>query len=282
MEDKIKDTQLADVFRHLDLHAAIAEIIVRHSTNHQDIRQIALSDLDLRACRNIIDLGCAFGFFSQALKGKVHPQAKIMGIDVCGNYQDQFISSTQNAGIQAEFCPADINVLDKLPFASFDLIICSYALYFFPEAIPRIASLLNHNGTFITLAHARPHMTQLINIIKTCMRSYGVDVDCYLPVEKLMNRFSSANGRQLLTPWFGNIKEIKYKNSLVFTPASSDDLIKYLRFKGPYFIPETTLPKNNILTLLEECLAKRLCAEKKFIVSKNDIIFTCTNPQLSE
>jgi len=282
MVNKSKDAHLANIFRDVDLHAAIAKIIVRHSTNHQDIRQIALSGLDLSSCRKILDLGCAFGFFSQALKGKVHPQAKIMGIDVYGNYQDQFINSTRNTGIQAEFHAADINILNKLPCSDFDLIICSYALYFFPETIPRIASLLDRNGTFITLTHVRPHMAQLVDIIKKCLRSFGVDNDCYLPEEKLVHKFSSANGQQLLSPWFGSVKEIKYKNSLLFTPSSSDDLITYLRFKGPYFIPETTSPMENILPLLEACLAKRLCAEKEFIISKNDIIFTCTNPQLSK
>lgn len=131
------------------------------------------------------------------------------------------------------------------------------------------------------MTHATPHMMQLIDIIKTCLRSYGFDTDCYLPVERLIKRFSSENGRQLLSPWFGSIKEIKYKNSLIFSTESIDELIKYLRFKGPYFIPETALSKGKILTLLEEYLAKRLCAEKEFIISKNDIIFTCTNPQMS-
>ena len=275
-----KDAQLADVFRDVDLHAAIADIIVRHSTNHQDIRQIALFGLDLRSYRKILDLGCGFGFFSQALKGKVHPQAKIMGIDVWADYQDQFINATQKAGMEAEFYATDINVLDKLPYSSFDLIICSYSLYFFPERIPRIANLLNRNGTFITLTHASPHMIQLIDIIKTCLRSFGIDTACYLPEEKLINRFSSENGRRLLTPWFGKVKEIEYKNSLKFTQSQSDDFIKYLRFKRMYFIPGTSSSKANILPLLEECLTKRLCAEKEFIISKNDIVFICTNPQM--
>lgn len=128
-----KDTQLANIFRDVDLHASIAEIIVRHSTNNQDIRQIALAGLDLTTHRKILDLGCAFGFFSQALKEKVHPQAKITGIDVWADYQDQFIRTTQKAGMEAEFYATDINVLNKLAYSSFDLIICSYALYFSPK-----------------------------------------------------------------------------------------------------------------------------------------------------
>ena len=192
-----KDVNLVNVFRDVDLHAVIAEIIVRHSSNHQDIRQIALSGLDLPSCRKILDLGCAFGFFNQALKGKVHPRAKIMGIDAWADYRDQFISSTKKAGMEAEFYATDINALDKLPYSSFDLIICSYALYFFPDTIPRIARLLNRNGTFITLTHVSPHMIQLIDFIKTCLRSFGIDTACGLPEEKLINRFSSKNGRQL-------------------------------------------------------------------------------------
>jgi ubiquinone/menaquinone biosynthesis C-methylase UbiE len=276
-----KDLELVNVFRDVDLHAHIAHLIVKHSSNHQDIRQLAISSLDLRSCQKILDLGCAFGFFSQALKGTVHPKAKIIGIDAWADYQDQFISSNNKAELESEFHAADINVLEKIPHSNFDLIICSYALYFFPDTIPHIARLLNRNGIFITLTHVSPHMIQLIDLIKTCLQSFGIDSSSGLPEEKLINRFSSKNGRQLLTPWFGNVKEIEYKNSLTFSPSQSEDLIKYVQFKQLYFIPEYANTDAKILPLLEECVSKRLCAEKEFIISKDDIIYICTNPRIS-
>lgn len=280
MENKTKDEQLADVFRDVNLHAAIAEIIVRHSTNQQDIRALALSGLDLRSYRKILDLGCAFGFFSQALKGKVHPQAKIMGVDAWVEYKDQFISTTQKAGLESEFHAIDIHDIEKLPSSSFDLIICSYALYFFPEIIPYITKLLTHNGIFIALTHVSPHMIQLIDIIKTCLRSFGINTADCLPEEELINRFSSENGRQKLTPWFREIQQIEYKNSLKFDSTQYDDIIKYIRFKRLYFIPDGPSGRANILQLLEECIRKQLSTEKDFIISKNDIVFLCTDPHI--
>ena len=272
--------RLAKVFRDVDSHADIADIIVKHSTNQQDIREIALNGLNFRSCRHILDLGCAFGFFSRALEGKVPHHAKVTGIDAWADYQDQFMQSAQQAGSDSEFHAVDINLLDTFPLSGFDLILCSYALYFFPGIIPRIAQLMNPAGTFVTLTHASPHMAQLIEIIRSCLQSIGVDPDDRLPEEKLVEKFSSANGHQLLEPYFGKIKEVPYENSLRFYSKDKDDLLQYIRFKKMYFVPDTVTSKSEVQGQLEECIAARLDMENEFLIAKNDIIYICRKPRI--
>ena len=80
MEDNYKNT-LAKVFCNTDLHQNVADIIYKHSTNKLDVRAAALDGVSLKSCKEILDLGCAFGFFTRSLKDRVDPDASILGID---------------------------------------------------------------------------------------------------------------------------------------------------------------------------------------------------------
>ena len=46
-------------------------LIARYSINRRDIREIALEKLDLSSFKDILDLGCAYGFFTERLAGRL-------------------------------------------------------------------------------------------------------------------------------------------------------------------------------------------------------------------
>ncbi len=68
METCKERVPLADVYKDIRSLVSAAEIIVAHSTNQKNIREIALDRADIGSCKAILDLGCAFGPFTLALK----------------------------------------------------------------------------------------------------------------------------------------------------------------------------------------------------------------------
>ena len=86
-----KDSLLANVFKDAKKHQEIAGIIKDHLQPKTDIRQLALDGLDLSSSKRILDLGCGFGFFTEALKGRVSNDAIITGVRMVLNHLCQII-----------------------------------------------------------------------------------------------------------------------------------------------------------------------------------------------
>ena len=63
--------QIHRVFDKVQAHRRIAELIRRFSTNRRSVHETALEGLDLRECRQILDLGCAFGLFTDKHRGRI-------------------------------------------------------------------------------------------------------------------------------------------------------------------------------------------------------------------
>ena len=124
------DSRLAEVFKDASTHQEVARIIIRHLTNETDVRQAALDGLDLSTARNILDLGCGFGFFTRAMKDRVHKDANITGLDKHYQYEEPYLLSCDEANLKGTFIDKGISTLSKFHDNTFDLIICSYALYF--------------------------------------------------------------------------------------------------------------------------------------------------------
>ncbi len=74
-----KYQRLAEVFENPTMHLAVARIIQEHSTNPQDVRLFALEGLSLQSRQDILDVGCGFGFFTLALKGRVKKRSENTG-----------------------------------------------------------------------------------------------------------------------------------------------------------------------------------------------------------
>ncbi|NJD21011.1 MAG: hypothetical protein FIA95_17215 [Gemmatimonadetes bacterium] len=66
-----------------DAHARISALIRRHSTNDRDVRVELLRALDLGDARDVLDLGCGFGFWAEELAVRVASGAWFTGVDAC-------------------------------------------------------------------------------------------------------------------------------------------------------------------------------------------------------
>jgi ubiquinone/menaquinone biosynthesis C-methylase UbiE len=266
---------LMGIYGDVPLLKTLGRIISLHSTSPKDIREVALQSLDLSCCRTIMDLGCGSGFFARALAGRVHPDALIIGVDMCRNNEESFLKVCAEMELEATFCDSGIDMLDELDSRSVDLIICSYALYFFPESIEDIARILKPNGVFITITHSASHMVEISEIIKELKP--GSD-SFPIPFETLIERFSDENGYRLLRNWFGGVKMIEYENALVFDAENSSDLIRYIRYKKDFFTPGLVGNKTDFHEKLESRIRQKIIENGSVRITKNDTVFICSDP----
>jgi ubiquinone/menaquinone biosynthesis C-methylase UbiE len=279
MAEVLDKKKIRKVFCDVQKHLAIAQLIRRFSTNKDDIRKTALNQADLSNCQNVLELGCAFGAFTEALQDKLHPEAKITGIDIIPEYKPFFLEACQRAGYSGYFFSSGIDKIKKYPANSFDLVICSYALYFFPDIIPDIARVLKKDGLFITITHSQADMRQMVGIVKKILKqNNSLDDKQSLPIELIFEQFSAENGEKLLHPFFGRILAIDFKNTLVFKPQEIGSFIDYFQFKKSFFLTGTdahnkTITNQLMLELQDSAMKKNLVT-----MCKDDKIFICSQP----
>jgi len=279
MAEVLNKKKIRQVFRDVQKHLRIGQLIRRFSTNKDDVRQTALSQVALANCQNVLELGCAFGAFTEALQGKLHPAAKITGLDIVPEYGPFFLEACKRAGYAGTFSAAGVEQIKKYPAQSFDLVICSYALYFFADTIPEISRVLTKDGIFITITHSVCDMQELVEITKNILKKNGIINDQQpLPIEILVGQFSSENGDRILHPFFREIRTIDYKNKLIFQPQEIDYFLEYFHFKKSFFLMGTDNHKKNIVDQLVNELKDTAIREKNISMCKNDKIFIASRP----
>jgi ubiquinone/menaquinone biosynthesis C-methylase UbiE len=283
MDEALDKKKVRNVFRDVQKHLAVAQLIRRFSTNKEDIRKTALKQVELSNCRTVLELGCAFGAFTEALQGKLHPEAQITGIDMIPEYKHFFLEACNRAGYSGNFLSSGIDRIRKYPTGSFDLVICSYALYFFPDIIPEIARVLKKDGFFITITHSHKDMREMVGIVKKILRQNNLlQENQLLPIEIIFEQFSAENGRRLLHPFFGKIATIDFQNMLVFQPQEIDHFLDYFQFKKSFFLMGTQAHKKTIIDQLMQELENTAMKKNLVTMCKDDKIFICSRPIISE
>lgn len=274
----IDHRKLAEIFTDTLHHKNVAAIIRTHSTNTLDVRNIALDGLQLHDVKYVLDLGCGFGFFTSALTGKLNPGSGIIGIDLCTKYKTAYLDSCKIAGLQGKFFGLDEKSIKSISSNSIDLVICSYALYFFPGLIPEISRVLKPSGVFVVITHSKNHLTEMIALLKETIGVLGMQKPNSLPCQNLIVNFNNENGFSLLSPWFGRVEEKEYLNTLHFEINDFEDLKKYFKFKTPYYIPDYLDNKNMIFDKMINSLHEYLQSGKHFNITKDDTVFVCKIP----
>jgi ubiquinone/menaquinone biosynthesis C-methylase UbiE len=269
--------KIRQVFRNVQKHQHIEQLIRQFSSNKDDIRIYALNQVDLSNCRQVLELGCAFGAFTEALKGRLHQEAIITGLDIVTEYEPFFLEACKRASYQGTFSSAGVSSIKKYPAASFDLIICSFALYFFIEMIPEISRILKKDGIFIAITHDQCNMQELIYITRNTLEEYNLLANNQLlPIEVIVRQFTAGNGEMLLSPFFGQIRKFYFKNSLIFQPWEIYFFIDYYQFKSPFFLLGTGAHKKNIVDRLLHKLQDIGAESKVITMCKDDAIFICS------
>ena len=277
MADFLDKKKIRQVYRQVLKHRRIEKLIRQFSSNKEDIRLKALSQVNLSECRKALELGCAFGAFTESLKGRLHPRATITGLDIVSEYEPFFLEACMRAGYRGTFSSSGVQTIRKMPAETFDLIICSFALYFFVEMIPEIARVLKKDGFFIAITHDECNMEELILMTRTTLEEHRMlENHQLLPIESILRQFSADNGEKLLRPCFRRIQKIDFKNSLIFQPWEIDFFIDYYQFKSPFFLTGTGADKKNIVHKLLHKLQDTGAQSNMITMCKDDAIFICS------
>jgi len=275
-------SRVVKVYGNIHQHQTVADLIRKRSTNKQDIRDVAVETINFKSVSSILDLGCGFGFFTEALAGKISARTTITGVDLIPGHEPLFLQACAHAGVQGHFIPGNASLIASFQDQSYDLVLCSYALYFFPEILPHIARILKPKGIFVTITHDCRNMGDLFECVKKIMGRHCTRKEFLLPVEKLIRQFSAENGAAILAPWFGRIDIIDYPNALVYPVDNLHEIIDYFHFKSPFFLTGTQIDRNDIVGHLPELLQQQSHGKNGVVISKNDRIFICSDPKPTE
>ncbi|GAB4262609.1 MAG: hypothetical protein Kow0092_13030 [Deferrisomatales bacterium] len=279
------DEEIERSFESLDLHQAVNCIIYGHSTNRRDIRDFALEPVDFSRVRNVLDLGCGFGFSVLGFKGKIAPQTHIVGLDVQDVYQRPFLQACESVGAIGEFHASDVAELATYPPHAFDLVFSCFSLYFFPEIVKDVARVLTDDGVFVAVTHSEESLKELIRLIPPTLESLGLGVPELLSIQKLLRTFSAERGHELLKPYFGEVERRMFRNTLRFRPKEIPHIQTYLRMKRHLFLKEVYAASPDSVGAALNQLVTALAAEARdkgvIEFNKDDAVFLCRRPRVA-
>lgn len=283
MEGLFSYEDIRKTYEELAWHRRSKDIIQEYALNMKDIRTVALEGLDLRACSEVLDLGCGYGFFIEKLAGRLRPGARVMGIDVIDHSNRQaFIDSVTLMGYRGSFIQGSADIIRDMADASFDLVTASYSLYFFPHLIPEIARVLRSSGCFITVTHSKYSLRELTSFVPFSMKAAGLDTPGELKINRLFSAFSLEDGGVQLEPFFHDVERIVYENFLVFPLDRFEACIDYLDTKKHLLLKEVTDMHPDkfdvVLAVFVKALFDHARTHGKVLVTKDDGIFRCRLP----
>ncbi|HET57988.1 MAG TPA: class I SAM-dependent methyltransferase [Deltaproteobacteria bacterium] len=275
---------IAGTYRAVADHIDTRHHIFRYSENHRDVRDVALQGIDLGWVRSALDLGCAYGFFTEKIVTCLHMNAHITGIDLIddGN-RSSFLSIVESAGRRGCFIAGHADCIREMKSGKFDLVIASYSLYFFPHLIREIARILQPRGVFIAVTHTERSLNEIIQLIPGAMKQTGIEPPGELAISRLLQVFSMENGERRLAPHFKTVEIIPYPNKLIFPRERIDDCIDYLSKKRNLLFKEVIERDRNRLQDVMEVffsgLRERAEHGAVLEITKHDCIFRCRYPK---
>lgn len=257
-------------------------IIKTYSTNKNDIRDMAISGMNFKNVKKVLELGCGYGFFIEKLKDMLNDNAIVIGIDMVENNREPFLHSVASIQYKGEFITGKADIIREMKNESFDLIITSYSLYFFPHLIRDIARILSPEGVFIAITHSESTLREAIGIIKNCMEKTGIHIDQDTIINKLFYSFSLENGKKQLNKYFENVEEKYYINSMIFNIENINDCIFYIQKKRSLIYKEVIEHMPDRVRETEICVESSIVDHTKkhgsMILNKDDGVFRCSGP----
>jgi SAM-dependent methyltransferase len=258
-------------------------IIKAYSLNKTDIRDVALNNLNCIKVKKVLELGCGYGFFIEKLKDRIDDGAVIIGIDMVENNREPFLHSVSSIQYKGEFISSSADIIREMPKASFDMIITSYSLYFFPHLIPEIARVLAPDGVFIAITHSKDTLHEAIQFIRSCMSSIGSLDAKETIINKLFSAFSMEEGKNQLEKYFSRVERLDYNNSMVFPADHVHDFIFYIDKKRNLIYKEVIemMPEriDDIVQCVEKHITEYVAANGSIILNKDDAVFRCYEPK---
>ncbi|MBN2402978.1 MAG: class I SAM-dependent methyltransferase [Spirochaetes bacterium] len=251
----IEDVNIAKSYANQPLHAEIGGIIKSHSENKTDIRSIVIHIIDWNQVHRVIDLGCGYGWFEEAVLSSGKSFDLIVGIDYLKENGPAFMNYAKKIAKEAVFKASALPAAIDFPAGYFDLVICAYSLYFFPGILPEVKRILHNDSSFIIITHS------------DSMLEEGKKFFDFKNLRTIIDNFSAENGETILRKYFTSIRSIDYNNSLIFHKNDEEDLGRYIDFKREF------IKKDADPDIVRETMLRELLNNGEFRLNKNDRIF---------
>ncbi len=239
-------------YANLVSHREIGELIKEHSENKEDIRDIAKREIKGSNVRTMLDLGCGYGWFEEALDRELD---LLVGIDCLNENEAGFLKAAKKIAKKVMFKRMQLPLPIKMPSDSFDLIVSAYSLYFFPEVIPEVKRLLCPEGIFLIITHSESMLKE------------GEDFFDFSNLREVIRHFSAENGEVILKKHFSRVTFIDYPNALLFEKDDEDHLAQYIDFKKE-FISKDVSPH-----IVREKMLEELKNNGNVKLNKDDRVF---------
>lgn len=238
------------------LHARIGSIIRDHSENKTDIRSIAGKMIEWKNVRRVIDLGCGYGWFEDALMNSIDNKFElIVGIDYLNENADAFLRHAEKISINTGFKKLKLPAHLDFQADYFDLAVCAYSLYFFPDILNEIKRILRKDGIFLVITHSETMLEE------------GKRFFDFKNLRTIIEKFSAENGESILGKHFTHVTSADYPNSLVFHKGEEKELAEYIDFKREF------IKKDADPVVVRETMLNELGRNGIFRLNKNDKIF---------
>lgn len=263
-------------------HKFTREIIARYSRNKADVRTVALAGVNLSQCRTALDLGCGYGLFVEKLRGRLPREASITGVDVIESNRAAFLRTVEDIGYTGSFIKGPADLIRDMPAASFDLIVASYSLYFFPHLIGEIARVVKPDGLFITITHSRFSLQEITDLIPGSMAHTGINPPEKISIRALFDAFSLEDGPAQLRPYFTTIETIPYPNAMHFPLEDINACIRYLSMKRHLLFKDVADNHpgrlDDVQTHFYQSIHHAAHAAGGMTITKDDVVFRCSHP----
>jgi len=234
------------------LHAEVSEIIKSHSENKTDIRNVAKTLIEWKNVRRAIDLGCGYGWFEEVFdKG---PEL-LVGIDCLSENAAVFTRHAERAAKKAIFIRHKLLKTIDFPSDYFDLVVCAYSLYFFPDILQEAKRILCNGGALLIITHSESMLEE------------GKRFFDFKNLRTIIENFSAENGEDILRKYFQHITAVNYNNSLVFHRGDEKSLALYIDFKREF------IRKDADPDLVRKTMLQELFKNGELRLNKNDKIF---------
>jgi SAM-dependent methyltransferase len=238
------------------IHARISSLIREHSENKTDIRIIANEMIDWESVHRLIDLGCGYGWFEEALKDSIKKNLDLIaGIDYLSENSDPFLQCAKKISREAVFKKVILPAPLDFPSDYFDLAVCSYSLYDFRDIFREVKRILRKDGIFLVITHSERMLEE------------GKRFFDFNNLRTVIENFSAENGESILGQYFSRLRSIDYPNSLIFHKGEDKDLAEYINFKYEF------IRKDADPDLVRETMVNELNKNGILSLNKNDKIF---------
>ncbi len=225
--------------------------------NPQSLTKWIFSHLKLKEHEQILELGCGTGKLWADNYTQVPNTCKIVLSDFSERMLDNARMNLKGIDLNIKF--ENINA-EKIPYPehTFDLIVACHMLYHVPDlskALAEISRALKPNGRFISTTVSVQHLAEL-NSFLSRFNLHRRDR------QKDFNEFYLEKGKEILEPYFSNIKCYEYVNPVEIYEVTP--LLTYIKSMFPKEkYPDFQLKEADIQNAIQSIID----TDKKFTIT---------------